>query len=169
MKIQIGRNIFINKPINAHRIDQTQTLAVYALRSNRKQRVGHKNVKEKDDEKTYEQRFLCLGWDGTNTWKYTERYQSITNGMTTETKRLKSKRNESKLKCSSLIFVADKTQSTRICVFKKKSLYFLLQTKTQSLGFQTKAGWAFPKSCSTQSRMDTGTKVKLACLQTKTY
>lgn len=50
MKIQIGRNIFINKPINAHCIDQTQTLAVYALRSNRKQRVGHKNVKEKDDK-----------------------------------------------------------------------------------------------------------------------
>lgn len=82
-----------------------------------------KMLRRKMIKKTYEQRFLCLGWDGTNTWKYTERYQSITNGMTTETKRLKSKRNESKLKCSSLIFVADRTQSTRICAFKKKSLY----------------------------------------------
>lgn len=169
MKIQIGRNIFINKPINAHRIDQTQTLAVYALRSNRKQRVGHKNVKEKDDKKTYEQRFLCLGWDGTNTWKYTERYQSITNGMTTETKRLKSKRNESKLKCSSLIFVADKTQSTRICAFKKSLYISFSRLKHNPWVFKLKLVERFKNLCSTQSRMDTGTKVKLACLQTKTY
>lgn len=65
MKIQIGRNIFINKPINAHRIDQTQTLAVYALRSNRKQRVGHKNVKEKDDKENIwaEISLLRLRWN----------------------------------------------------------------------------------------------------------